>query len=355
MFCWWCVIAITLAACQQHPDIDELAGEIQGTTYHIKVVRKKPLADLNAIRTEIDATFRNIDLKLSNYRDDSEISRFNDQTTTDWVPVSGEIAKLVAIARQLTERTGGCYDLTVKPLLDLWGFSRNENRVPSAGQIRQALAHVGMARVEVDQEHNRLRKRDPAVQIDLSSIAQGYTVAAIAQVLERHAIRDYLVEIGGEMKVKGHKPDGSSWRVAIEKPTPYTREVQRILDIHQETGTAVMTAGTYRHFFEDRGQTYSHIIDPRTGSPVTHRLLSVTVLHDDPTWADAWDTALLCVGAADAMRIAEAEQLRVLLVYAQGQSLQEYLSPAFLTAQQASAGSAAQRDAGAEAPPLQSP
>jgi len=347
---FWCTIAFGLSACQPTADITELAGNIQGTTYHVKVVREEPSTDAKPIQAAIDETFYDIDRKLSNYRDDSEISRFNQQKTTDWVPVSPEIVELVGIARHVSEQSHGCYDLTIKPLFDLWGFSKDQNRVPSAEEISQALLHVGMPLVELDQDHSRLRKRDPEIQIDLSSIAQGYTVGAIAQLLERHGIRNYLVEIGGEMKVKGHKPDGSPWRVAIEKPTPYTREVQKILDIHQEAGTAIMTAGTYRHFFEDHGQVYSHILDARTGRPVTHHLLSVTILHDDPTWADAWDTALLCVGEAEAARIAEAERLKVLLVYAQGESLQEYLSSAFTTAQETD--STAARDTAAQSTAL---
>jgi thiamine biosynthesis lipoprotein len=180
---------------------------------------------------------------------------------------------------------------------------------------------------------SRLRKKDAAVEVDLSSVGQGYTVAALTQLLESAGIQNYLVEVGGEMKVKGHKSDGSQWRVAVEKPTPSTREVQRVLDIHQEAGTAIMTAGTYRHFFEDQGQMYSHILNPHTGRPVTHALLSVTILHEDPTLADVWDTALLCVGETEAARIAEAEHLRVLLISKDKNQLREHMSSGFLTPQ----------------------
>lgn len=223
---------------------------------------------------------------------------------------------------------------TVKPIFDLWGFSKHENRVPTQEEINNVLLHVGMPRVEIDRANSRIRKLDPEVKIDLSSIAQGYTVTATANLLENQGIQNYLVEIGGEMKVKGHNAKGNSWRVAIEKPSPFSREVQRILDIHQMNGAAIMTAGTYRNFFEEKGHTYSHILNPKTGSPVTHHLLSVTVLHDDPTWADAWDTALLCVGETEAAKIAEAEHLKVLLIYQEGQVLKEHMSNAFVTAQE---------------------
>lgn len=323
-----------LTACQSRQEETELTGSVQGTTYHIKMVLEGLPAEPDRLRRGIEAVFDEIDVKLSNYRDDSEISRLNRQSTTEWLPVSREIGELLQIAKAVYERSEGCYDLTVKPLFDLWGFSRHENRVPSQAEIDRVLAHVGMDRLDVDAANSRIRKQDPELRIDLSSIAQGYTVAAIANLLETQGIQNYLVEVGGEMKVKGHKANGHSWRVAIEKPTPYTREIERILDIHQQNGTAIMTAGTYRNFFEDQGQVYSHILDPKTGRPVKHHLLSVTVLHEDPTWADAWDTALLCVGETKARSIAEAEHLKALLIYQEGQDLKEHMSSAFVSAQE---------------------
>lgn len=324
----------TLAGCQPSPRESELAGSAQGTTYHIKVVLDGLAIDPAPLRGRIEEAFARIDAKLSNYREDSEISWINQQKTTDWLSVSPEIAELVQIARQVHKLSQGCYDLTVKPLFDLWGFSKHENRVPTPAEIDQALAHVGMHRLEVDVPNSRLRKLDPELRIDLSSIAQGYSVGAVASLLESQGIQNYLVEIGGEMKVKGLKANGDPWRVAVEKPTPSTQEVQKILSLHEQKGTAIMTAGTYRNFFESQGKVYSHILDPRTGRPVTHRLLSVTVLHDDPTWADAWDTALLCLGQPEAARLAEAEHLKVLLISAgENHILQEYLSPEFTRAE----------------------
>lgn len=323
-----------LAGCQSQNNETELTGSIQGTTYHIKIVQDGQLIEPERVRTLVEETFNTIDLKLSNYRDDSEISRLNQNKTTDWLPVSSEIVELIDIAKQVYERSQGCYDLTVKPIFDLWGFSKHQNRVPTQEEINNVLLHVGMSRVEIDKANNRIRKLDPELQIDLSSIAQGYTVTATANLLESQGIQNYLVEIGGEMKVKGHNASGNPWRVAIEKPSPFSHQIQKILDIHQMNGTGIMTAGTYRNFFDEKGQTYSHILNPKTGSPVTHHLLSVTVLHEDPTWADAWDTALLCVGETEAVKIAETENLKVLLIYHEGQTLKEYVSNAFITDQE---------------------
>lgn len=324
------VLALVVYGCERGDGGVEISGAVQGTTYHIKLGAEGRTTDLDALKKNIGQLFADIDQKLSNYREDSEISRFNQQQSLDWVRVSPELTYLINLAQGVSQKTNGCFDLTIKPIFDLWGFSKTENRIPSEAEIKQALTHVGMNKVEVDASGSRLRKRDAAVQVDLSSVGQGFTVAALAKLLESAGIQNYLVEVGGEMRVKGHKSNGRPWRVAVEKPTPYTREVQRVLDFHQETGTAIMTAGTYRHFFEKNGQVYSHILNPHTGRPVTHELLSVTVLHDDPTLADIWDTALLCVGEIEATRIAEEEQLRALLVYKDTNDLREFMSTAFL-------------------------
>ena len=315
-----------LIGCDQRPPQNELAGEIQGTTYHIKWISPDQAVDLDSVRAAVDATFARIDGKLSNWRDDSEISRINQTKTTDWIAISPELAELLDIARVVYEKSQGCYDLTVKPLFDLWGFAKHQNQVPTPQQIEAVLPHIGLDKLELDTSNLRLRKRDPELAIDLSSIAQGYTVGAVARYLESMGIQNYLAEVGGEMKVKGRKADGDTWRVAVEKPTPFSREVQKILEIQEQNGVAIMTSGTYRNFFEQDGHNYSHILDPKTGRPVTHHLLSTTVLHPDPTWADAWSTALLCLGEERGSALADAEGLRVLFISGEQGALREQTS-----------------------------
>lgn len=317
------LLGATLAACQSGENEALLSGDVQGTTYHIKMVLDGLQVNQAELKQAVDAVYNDIDLKLSNYREDSEISRLNREATTDWLTVSPEIAELADIARQVHDKTEGCYDLTVKPLFDLWGFSRHQNRVPTDAEIAAVLPHIGMDKLDIDLPGHRLRKKDPALRIDLSSIAQGYTVGRVAGLLEAKGIQNYLVEVGGEMQVKGHKANGKPWRVAVEKPTPYTREVERILDVHQTDGTAIMTSGTYRNFFEEGGKTYSHILNPKTGRPVDHHLLSTTVLHPDPTWADAWSTALLCMGEQKGYAVAEREGLKALMIYGGNGELKE--------------------------------
>lgn len=328
------LIAPILAGCQAKPSESELTGEAQGTTYHIKLVMDGAKASLADVQNQVATTLGDIDAKLSNYREDSEISRINQQETSDWISVSPEIAELLSIAHTVYERSDGCYDLTVKPLFDLWGFSRHEGKVPTQDEVDATLAHVGMPLLELDTANHRLRKKDPKLKIDLSSIAQGYSVGLVAHKIESLGIHDYLMEIGGEMMVKGRKKSWPyHWQIAIEKPNPFSREVQKVVEVRKEQGTAIMTAGTYRNFFKEDGQSYFHILNPKTGRPVTHRLLSVTVMHEDPTWADAWDTALLCVGEQEAARIADAENLKVLLISKGGDQFEEHMSKAFRKAQ----------------------
>ncbi len=305
----------------------------QGTTYHIKFVLDRSSPSLNEIQDKITSTLAEIDTKLSNYRGDSEISLINQQENTNWLTVSKEIVSLLVIAHTVYERSEGCYDLTVKPLFDLWGFSRHDNRIPTEDEINALLPHIGMSLLEVDSVNQRIRKKDPKLKIDLSSIAQGYSVGLVASSLEEMKIKDYMVEIGGEMMVKGRKSNGDNWRIGIETPTPFTRKLQKIIEVKDHKGTAIMTAGTYRNFFEGNGQTYSHILNPKTGRPVTHHLHSVTVMHNDPTWADAWDTGLLCMGEQEAAKIAEAEKLKVLLIYDEDNKLKELKSNAFAASQ----------------------
>lgn len=320
----------TLTGCKD-PGETLVSGASQGTTWSIKIVPNDTSVSVDDIRADAEAVFQRVDERLSNWRNDSEISRFNQQKDTDWHPVSPEIIVLTTLARDVYEKTHGCFDLTVKPLFDLWGFARHELSVPTPEEIARIRTHIGMDKLEIDPERSRIRKQDPVIEISMDSIAQGYTVSVLSQLLENRGIQDYLVEVGGEMKVKGHKADGSAWRIAIEKPIPMTREIQRVLELNQTSGIAVMTSGTYRNFHESGGKTYSHIIDPRTGKPVTHRLLSTTVMHEDPTLADAWSTALLCVGEAEGSKLVESEHLHSLFIYREADQLKEEMSTTFKT------------------------
>ena len=317
-----------LTGCSEQ-SIQKLEGSAQGTTYHISYWSELPM-DGKDIEASIKNEFDIIDKTLSNYRPDSIIETFNSTENTDSQEVGNEIVSLVRIAQTVHQATQGCFDLTIKPLFELWGFRGDELTIPNDTTILKTLSQIGMEKLEVvDETH--LRKKQSNLKVDLSSIAQGYSVGKISRVLEQKGIKNYLVEIGGELKTRGHKPDSQAWRIAVERPLPGAQVMQKIITMPKESPIAVMTSGTYRHYFDHEGKRYSHILDARTGRPVTHDLVSITVIHEDPTIADAWDTALLCLGQEDGMKVANAEKIPVLFIQQQGNELIESRSDALNT------------------------
>lgn len=322
-------LMLGLVACSKPVEVKMLSGAAQGTTWHVSVWSNSAI-DTERLQEEIEAEFLRIDKMMSNYHSDSVIEQFNRSENPQAIEVGEEIVSLVNIARQVSQATNGCYDLTVKPLFDLWGFSKDVFNAPSETDIQNAIKKIGLSYLTSPTQTSLLKKQ-PELSVDLSSIAQGYSVSRIAKVVESAGITDYLVEIGGEMQTRGHKPDDSFWRIAIEHPLPGDRVVQKVIDIKQDDSIAIMTSGTYRHYFDEQGKRFSHVLDARTGKPVTHSTLSVTVLHDDPTQADAWSTALLCLGESDAIRVANEHGVAAFIVREEKGSLIESSSNAWNT------------------------
>lgn len=314
-----------LVGCDQAPELTKFEGFAQGTIYHITYWSEN-VVDGQALEAAVVKEFADIDKVLSNYRPDSTIEGFNNHPNDESQFVGDEIVGLLRVASRVSQASQGCYDLTIKPLFDLWGFKDDVLSIPDESTLQSALAGVGMAKVEIiDGTHV---KKPAKVRVDVSSVAQGYSVEKISRLLEQQGVQNYLVEIGGELKTHGHKPDGAAWRIAVEKPLPGEQRMMKILTTPKDQPFAVMTSGTYRHYFDVNGVRYSHILDARTGKPVTHDLVAATVLHDDPTVADAWSTALLCVGQEQGMNLANTEHLKVLFVQQQGDRLVETKSQA---------------------------
>jgi len=325
----WFFVAMSLVfgCTPSDKPLQKFEGLAQGTTYHISYWHEQAVDD-KALETAVIEEFAAIDKTLSNYRPDSVIEQFNSNPSSDNQYVGEEIVALFRLAQGVSHASQGCFDLTIKPLFDLWGFRGETLTMPDATTLQSALATIGMGKVEViDESH--LRK--PAqVRVDVSSVAQGYSVEKISRVLERFGVDDYLVEIGGELKTQGHKPNGQGWRIAIEKPLPGEQKMHKILNLPKDQTSAVMTSGTYRHYFDVDGKRYSHILDARDGKPVTHDLVAVTVIHDDPTIADAWSTALLCVGPQQGMSLANGQNLKAMFIRQQGESFVETQSQALI-------------------------
>ena len=318
---------LIMSACSKEATIQKFDGQAQGTTYHISFWSTSNLGT-QQIKPLVEQDFAAIDKLLSNYRKDSTIETFNSQENSESQEVGAEIVSLVKIAATVHQASAGCYDLTIKPLFDLWGFRGESLNIPEASAIQKGLSQIGMHKLEiVDNTH--LRKQQADLKTDLSSIAQGYSVERISKLLELQGIENYLVEIGGELKTLGHKPNSEAWRIAIEKPLPDTKQtIQKVISLPKDNPMAVMTSGTYRHYFDKDGKVYSHILDARTGRPVEHNLVSVTVMHANPSVADAWSTALLCLGPDAGLKAANEQKLNALFIVQQNGELIESRSEA---------------------------
>ena len=317
----WMGAAFALAGCSQAPEDWTIHGQAMGTSYTVRVphppaeMQQEELADLLAAEIE------RVEALMSTYRPESELSRFNYGSSTDWVPVSEDTAIVVAAAQEISRQTDGAFDVTVGPLVELWGFgSRMDvHGRPSEQDIAEAASHVGFQKLEVRQEPPALRKHDPALHVDLSAIAKGYGVDQAAQVLVDLGIEDYMVEIGGDLRAAGYNKQGNPWRIAVERPIPGE---QALLEVVAVEDMAIATSGDYRNFFVEDEILYSHTIDPRTQRPVTHHIASVSVRAASAMLADGWATALLVVGP-EGMEIASANEISALMVERLGEELRE--------------------------------
>jgi thiamine biosynthesis lipoprotein len=324
---WFVVLPTALglltACAPRAPALHSAAGLAQGTTYSLQWSGGP--ADVEEVERAAGAELDRLDALMSNYRADSTIERFNAAQTVEPQRLPAELVTLLKLAKEIHAASSGCFDPTVRPLVHLWGFDGDDPSVPDAAAVAKTLAAVGLDNLEIiDAEH--VRKAVPELAIDMSSIGQGYSAERLGRTLESYGIDHYLAEIGGEIFARGTKPDHRAWRVGVEDPGGGPG---RALSLPAEPGTAVMTSGTYRHYFEANGRRYSHIIDPRTGAPVNHSLLEVTVIAHDGARAGAWGTALLCLGPEAAAKVAEQERIAALFaIRTDADSVEQRRSPA---------------------------
>ncbi|WP_027246012.1 FAD:protein FMN transferase [Leisingera daeponensis] len=294
------------------PEEVRLSGQTMGTTYSVIAIGEH--LDQEALAAEVEATLAAVNAKMSNWDPASEVSTFSAARSTAPVRVSPEFAHVLAAANDVHEKTGGKFDVTLGPLIELWGFGprKPEDPVPSDAAIAKALEGVGQARLlTLDAGAGTLKKSAPETGINLSAIAKGYGVDAVAQTLQGFGVENYMVEIGGDLVTKGQNAKGEAWRIGIEKPDAAAQTVQLIVPV---SNLGLATSGDYRNYFEHEGQRYSHILDPVAGRPVTHRTASVTVIAENAMLADAWATAMLVLGSADGLKLAEQHKLAVFFI-----------------------------------------
>ena len=321
---------LTLLQCSPRPEQRVFAGETQGTTYTIKVVADKVSPERRAaIGQAIEARLGTIDKQMSLYRPDSEISLFNAREDTEPLEVSDDLAAVFQLAHNVSAASGGAFDVTVKPLVDAWGFgpSHQQDEPPTDPELASLHECIGYEKVHVDRAAHTLRKTLPSIRCDLNAIAQGYTVDKLAEDINRLGHVNYMVEVGGEVKARGLNALNVPWRIGIEKPSAGRGALQRIIALDDK---ALATSGDYRQYYERDGVRISHTIDPRTGRPVTHSLASASVIHESCALADAFATALMVLGPDEGYEFAIAEGLAALLViHESADQFREKTTPAF--------------------------
>ncbi len=299
-----------------------------GTTWSVSLQPDSEGTDSASLRKKLQQRLDQINGLMSTYDPASEISRFNNQTGSDWFPVSEETFRVVELSREISQLTGGAFDISVGPLVELWGFgaSARGEKIPSEKQINGLLGRVGYEKLELRQKPPALRKAVPLLRIDLSAVAKGYAVDELAELLKQEGINDFLLEVGGEMQLAGVKTDGTPWKVGLERPLEDVREVEAIMPL---TGTALATSGNYRNFYVEDGQRYAHTIDPISGHPVRHKLASVTVLDQSCARADALATALMVLGEVRGQELCEKNGIAAFFLIHERETMTKYSSPEF--------------------------
>jgi len=283
----------------------ELSGSTMGTTFNVVLVSPHEGVAGESLESRIAATLSGIDELTSTWRADSELAEFNANPSTDWISVSAELCSAIERALDVSRLSDGAFDVTVGPLVNLWGFGPNgrPGEPPDDALIEATMAYVGYEGLLTRCSEPAMQKRHGGMYVDLSGWAKGHAVDKVAELLDEYGLRDYLVEIGGELRVRGHNAEGRKWAIAVEAPSTTTRRPHSVLRV---TDTSVATSGDYRNYFEHDGQRYSHTIDARTGRPVAHDLAAVTVVSESAAWADAMATALLVLGPESGLALAES-------------------------------------------------
>lgn len=319
-------LVLLFSACARAPDPIEMSGNTMGTQFSVKL--SEDVADTDELQRQIEDSLADVERMISTYVKDSEISRFNSATSTDWQPISVEFCKSVDDAQALSSLTQGSFDITVGPLVNLWGFGPGDviDEPPDDAEIAAMLQLVGYEHLQTDCTRPALRKDFAGLYLDMSAFGKGLAADRVADLLERQGVSSYLVEIGGEMRLRGHNASGAKWAIGIEAPLFGQRRPHTMIRL---TDTAVATSGDYRNYFEADGMRYSHTIDTRTGRPITHDLASVTVVDASGYRADALATALLVMGPEQGMELATRENLAVLFLLRSSSGIEEQSSPAF--------------------------
>lgn len=311
------------------PAATVLEGKTMGTFWRVSImnVDARRADELRAkIQSQLDAD----DQLLSTYKNDSALMRFNLSNSTSLWPVSEAMADIVTEALHIGYKTNGAMDITVGPLVNLWGFgpTKQPEKIPDQAQIDDARARTGLQHLTVINQYGQqyLQKDIPDLFVDLSTVGEGYAADHLAALMTQEGISRYLVSVGGALVSRGLNASEKPWRVAIQKPTDIQNAVQAVVDIN---GHGISTSGSYRNYYELDGKRLSHVIDPQTGRPIEHNLVSVTVIAPTALEADTWDTGLMVLGPEKAKEVVRQEGLAVYMITREGETFKTWMSPQF--------------------------
>jgi thiamine biosynthesis lipoprotein len=321
-------VALLVVGCAKPQQQIRFTGATMGTQYAITVVDDTNIVTETRLKHDIEALLAKINQIMSNYDSNSEISRLNRHRSTDWLAISDELLELLTAANSVSQESNGAFDVTVAPLVDLWGFgpARGAGRIPDNDVIEVARRRVGLRQFELRASPPGLKKLHGEVAFDLSGIAKGYAVDEIAHQLRELGLVNFLVDIGGEMRAVGTNQRGEGWQIGIEGPIALGSTVAQTITLH-DSGLA--SSGNYRNNFVVDGVQYGHTIDPKTGLPTQHALLAVSVVHARAMLADAWATALMSMGPDAAVNVLAKVGLAAMLFKKNGDSWQITTTPAF--------------------------
>lgn len=325
--CLVSMLAVMLSGCESSAErVEVLSGPTMGSTYTIKYVYNATTPAADAVGVAVQNILDEVDRQMSTYRLDSDLARFNQSPANTCMHMPQPVLDLAQYGYDLSLLSDGAFDLTLGPLLDLWGFGPQARgkRVPSADEIAVAKTQTGYKRIRV--VNDQLCK-DADVKVEFNSIAAGYTVDRVSERFAELNIDNYMIEITGELIAKGHKPDGSPWRIALEQPLGDGQQViQRVLEID---GYGINTSGDYRNYFEEEGVRFSHTLDPQVGAPISHRLASVTVVDRSTLHADGLGTLLLVLGPERGLAFAEEHKIAAFFVMRDGEGFATQVSSEF--------------------------
>lgn len=327
------IVVFLFSACQQAPEKPKYplhySDAIFGTSFTIKASGLPESVTSADIQLKVKELLDKLNGQMSTYQQDSELSKINQNQTGEWIAVSDGLYQVLKQANIISELSNGAFDITVGPLVNLWGFGPKGISfvAPDEATIKQQLLNTGYKRLLFNDAKQQIKKQVPQLYLDLSAIAKGYAVDLVGALLEANGMFDYMVEIGGELRLHGLNLQNKPWRIAVEKPTADQRMIQKVLPL---TNISLATSGDYRNFFEVEGTRFSHTIDPRSGKPITHKLASITILSDTTMKADALATALMVLGADQGYQLAEKENIAALFIIKTKEGFTEKATDSFV-------------------------